>query len=340
MNWICAMDNLRLRRFHDDDFAAFHALVSDYEVAKMLVIWPHPSEPEFTRARMDASEAKTGQVLVIEVEGVFAGSVGTMFGGLGYMLARDYWGRGIASWAVAEMLKRMFEGTTLEETTACVWHDNPASEKVLANNGFRMVGVCEGFCKARGMKLENNSLRLSRANWARAQPFYLKTERLIIEPFTGDEAAAFSALMNDPDIARMMTTIAHPFTPEDAATWLSERPFIHEIGEEKGFGAKICLHDGTLIGFVGIGGAPANTAYAFGRAYWGRGYATEAMRAFLEHCTRIFALKEITAGAMFDNPASAAVLRKLGFEPDGEMQHKASGRLEKAPLFLYRKINH
>jgi len=39
---------------------------------------------------------------------------------------------------------------------------------------------------------------------------------------------------------------------------------------------------------------------------------------------------------MFDNPASQKVLEKLGFEKSGEKMHKASGRLEEAPLFLYR----
>ncbi len=333
------MDNCKLRLFKEDDFAALHAIVSDYEVAKMLGSWPYPAEPAFTRARMETPEAKAGQVLVIEVDGALAGTIGGV-GGIGYMLGQAYWARGIASWAVAEMLNRMFEGTSLEETTACVWHGNPASERVLIKNGFRMVGACEDFCQARGVRLKNNSFKLRRADWARQQPLRLKAERLLIEPFAGHEAATLSSLMNDPDIARMMASIPHPFSEQDAAAWLAEREFSHEIGADSGFVAKVSLHDGTLIGFVGIGGEPVNTAYAFGRTHWRRGYATEAMQAFLDHCTRIFSLKEITAGAMFDNPASAAVLKKLGFALAGEKQHKASGRVEKARLFLYRKINH
>jgi len=333
------MDNCRLRRFREGDFAALHAIVSDYEVAKMLGSWPHPAEAEFTRMRMETPVAKAGQVLVIEVDRALAGTIGGV-GGISYMLGREYWGRGIASWAVTEMLKRMFEGTQLKNTSACVWHGNPASEKVLTKNGFTMVGVCEGFCKARNETLKNNSFLLNRAEWARQQPLKLKTERLLIESFAGHEAATLSSLMNDPDIARMMATIPYPFSEQDAAAWLAERIFSHEIGPDKGFVAKVSLLNGTLIGFVGIGGEPVNTAYAFGRAYWGQGYATEAMQAFLAHCTRIFALTEITAGAMFDNPASAAVLTKLGFKQAGEKRHKASGRVEKARLLLYRKINH
>ena len=330
------MNSWRLRNFRDDDFEAMHAIASDYDVVSMLGSWPYPADPAFTRMRMNTPEAQAGQILVIEVDGKLAGNIGGMTGGIGYMLGRPFWGRGVASWAVAEVVQRMFESSGIAEVTASAWCGNPASERVLVKNGFNQFGEGEDLCKARDETLKYNSFRLSRADWARAQPVCLKTDRLLIEPFIGGEAAALSALMDNPDIARMMATISHPFTEKDAAIWLAERPFIHEIGADKGFSAKISLHNGTLIGFAGIGGAPANTAYAFGCAYWGQGYATEAMRAFLDHTIRTFALSEITAGAMFDNPASDRVLKKLGFKKTGEKMHKPSGRLEKAPLFLYR----
>jgi RimJ/RimL family protein N-acetyltransferase len=138
--------------------------------------------------------------------------------------------------------------------------------------------------------------------------------------------------MNDIGIAQMMATIPHPFSIEEATQWIDDRPF----DRSSGFGAKIMLKDGTLIGFVGLGGNPVNTAYALGRKFWGKGYATEAMRAFLEDSIAIHALEEVTAGAFIDNPASQKVLEKLGFKKTGKKMHKASGRLEEAPLFLYR----
>ncbi len=334
------MDSWRLRPFRADDFEAFHAIVSDYDVVKMLGSWPFPAEEAFTRMRMETPETKAGQVLVIEVDGAFAGTIGGMSRGIGYMLGRVFWGRGIGTWAVGEMVRRMFEGSDIGEVTASAWADNAASMRVLEKCGFKYSGAGAFYGKARGETMAYSDFSLSRADWARGQALALQSKRLVVAPFVGTEAAKLSALMNDPDIARMMATIPHPFSEATAQAWLDARVFAHEIGPDKGFAAKVSLHDGTLIGFVGIGGAPVNTAYAFGRAYWGQGYATEAMVAFLDHCTRIFALKEITAGAMFDNPASAAVLGKLGFEPVGEKLHKASGRVEKARLLLYRKINH
>ncbi len=326
---------LKLRPFQDADFEAFHAIVSDYDVVKMLGSWPFPSEPDFTRMRMNTPEAKAGQVLVIEVDGKLAGTIGGMSRGIGYMLGRAFWGRGVGTWAVREMVRRVFEGSDIGEVTASAWQDNVAYARVLEKCGFKSVGAGEFYGKARGETLEYDDFSLSRAAWARGQPLALQTDRLVIAPFAGNEAAALSTLMNDPDIARMMATIPHPFTEVDAQKWLDERVFSHVIGDENGFCAKVSLHNGTLIGFVGIGGAPVNTAYAFGRAYWGQGYATEAMQVFLTHCTRTFSLTEITAGAMFDNPASKAVLGKLGFVQVGEKMHKPSGRDEEALLWLY-----
>lgn len=301
----------------------------------MLGSWPFPADPAFTRMRMNTPEARAGQVLVIEVDGKLAGSIGAMTGGIGYMLGRAYWGRGVATWAVRTVVCQMFESLDVDEVTASAWQDNPASARVLEKCGFSPSGEGADMCKARAENLKYSDFRLNRADWARLQPLRLQTDRLIIEPFLGNEAGALSMLMNDPDIAKMMATIPYPFTEVDARKWLAERPFSHEIGDEKGFGAKVSLRDGTLIGFVGIGGAPVNTAYAFGRAHWGRGYATEAMQVFLAHCQRMFALSEVTAGAMFDNPASQAVLEKLGFKKVGEKQHKASGREAADTLWLY-----
>lgn len=165
--------------------------------------------------------------------------------------------------------------------------------------------------------------------------FPIATERLNILPFDANDGAALAGLMNDAYIANMMTSIGYPFPVGEASDWIAERGFHGELG----FCVKVTLKDGTMIGFIGIGGDPVNTAYAFGRTFWGKGYATEAMRGFLGHVMPAFGLTEVTAGAMFDNAASQNVLTKLGFEKTGEDMHKTSGRLEEAVLFLYRLRN-
>ena len=55
--------------------------------------------------------------------------------------------------------------------------------------------------------------------------------------------------------------------------------------------------------------------YLLGRDYWGKGYATELLRGLV---AAIDAGTRLIAGVGRDNPASAAVLRKVGFIEIGE----------------------
>ena len=56
--------------------------------------------------------------------------------------------------------------------------------------------------------------------------------------------------------------------------------------------------------------------YWISRPHWGRGLATEACRALIE-IARALGLPSLEGSHFVDNPASARVLEKLGFEPVG-----------------------
>lgn len=49
------------------------------------------------------------------------------------------------------------------------------------------------------------------------------------------------------------------------------------------------------------------------KEYWGKGYALEAMRLFIEYLFQQVKLRKVTAGAPVDNVASIVTLKKLGF---------------------------
>lgn len=55
--------------------------------------------------------------------------------------------------------------------------------------------------------------------------------------------------------------------------------------------------------------------YWFGRPFWGRGFATEALTSFVAEARALGALQ---AGHFVDNPASGRVLEKGGFAYTGE----------------------
>jgi RimJ/RimL family protein N-acetyltransferase len=56
--------------------------------------------------------------------------------------------------------------------------------------------------------------------------------------------------------------------------------------------------------------------YWIARSFWGRGYATEACAALID-IAKTIGLTSLEGSHFLDNPASARVLEKLGFEALG-----------------------
>ena len=94
-------------------------------------------------------------------------------------------------------------------------------------------------------------------------------------------------------------------------------------GEQIAFAITLRTN-GTLIGGVGLRRERdhnrAELGFWLGVPYWGNGYATEAARAVLRYGFESLGLHRIQASHFSNNPASGAVLRKIG------MQHEASLR--------------
>ncbi|HEK4844536.1 TPA: GNAT family N-acetyltransferase, partial [Clostridioides difficile] len=61
---------------------------------------------------------------------------------LGYWLARNYWGKGIATNAVKEICKIAFEKYNLNKIHANVYSYNRESSKVLEKCGFKIEEYC------------------------------------------------------------------------------------------------------------------------------------------------------------------------------------------------------
>jgi RimJ/RimL family protein N-acetyltransferase len=90
--------------------------------------------------------------------------------------------------------------------------------------------------------------------------------------------------------------------------------------------AKIMSNPGTTLATIVADGAVAGHLVCFGepgardvgywidRAYWGRGYASEALRLFLE----LLPDRHLKATVAAHNPASMRVLEKNGFTVVGE----------------------
>jgi len=127
----------------------------------------------------------------------------------------------------------------------------------------------------------------------------------------------FDALMSvygDRDAMRWVGD-GEPLTRDEGERWLdvTARNYLR-----CGYG-MFALEDrasGQVVGFVGLvhpgGQVEAEVKYAFAREHWGRGLATEAVRAILDAAWTRFALPEVIATVAPDNLASQRVLAKAG----------------------------
>jgi RimJ/RimL family protein N-acetyltransferase len=169
----------------------------------------------------------------------------------------------------------------------------------------------------------------------------IPTARLALRPLRADDAAPLFALFADWQVVRWLSTPPWPYTLDDARAFVAGRL----SGAQANTTFAIVL-DGALIGCIDarpllpayVQGAPPgpNLGYWLGRPYWGKGYMTQAARAFLAHLFQSGAGDIVYSGALADNIASLRIQEKLGFERHFEGMHFFRPRGEKLPHVFTR----
>jgi RimJ/RimL family protein N-acetyltransferase len=143
----------------------------------------------------------------------------------------------------------------------------------------------------------------------------IDTERLILRPFTLDDAAAWLPLISLPAVIRYTGDI--PATSVDEAReLLRTRPLRDYAVHGYGRMAVIEKSSGRLVGFSGLKYLEdlreVDIGYRFLPDCWGKGYATESASALMEQGRREHGVRRIVGMAHPDNAASIHVLEKLG----------------------------
>src|SRR5262245_11513121 len=164
----------------------------------------------------------------------------------------------------------------------------------------------------------------------------LETERLILRAPRFDDAKAIAALVNDRRIAENTARIPHPYTLADAEAFLTGAA---RSESETAFAITLARDPAMLIGMCGLewhAGEEPEIGYWLGLPYWGRGYATEAARAVIDHAFEDLRLDLLTAGARVSNPASRRVLEKCGFQWTGVVLTRIRAIASAAPIDRFR----
>ena len=160
----------------------------------------------------------------------------------------------------------------------------------------------------------------------------LETERLILRAPRRGDIKAIVRLANDRRVAENTARLPHPCRTEDA-----ER-FIAACNQRDGETAFVVTLGGESIGVCGVE-LHENTAeigYWLGVPYWGRGYATEAVRVAIDHAFGALGHDALGAGARVTNPASRRVLEKCGFQWTGVGLYRIRAINSSAPLDRFR----
>jgi ribosomal-protein-alanine N-acetyltransferase len=148
----------------------------------------------------------------------------------------------------------------------------------------------------------------------------IRTERLTIRPFTiADVPAIHRALYSDAAAMRFIGgPHAYERTHQGIAGYIE-----HQRTAGYSFWAVEENATAQVIGEAGLypmngTGPDIELGYAFGTAWWGKGYATEAGQAILNAAFEHLDAPRVVAVAKAENTASLHVLEKLGFRPEGE----------------------
>ncbi len=139
----------------------------------------------------------------------------------------------------------------------------------------------------------------------------IETERLILRPMTEADGESVFQWTGDPIVNRYMPYPVHK-NVEETKAWLRSLQ-----GKEEEFG--FCLKEtGQLIGAGSIKYREEFDAYEIGynlnRAFWGKGYATEAAKALLEWAYEKKHARRFMARHATANRASGNVLKKCGYQ--------------------------
>ena len=127
-------------------------------------------------------------------------------------------------------------------------------------------------------------------------------------------------LINDPLVSATLEGIPYPYYRAYADHWIPTHVSLFEQRRELHLAIEL-QSTCALIGAVSLLSrdreGPPQLGYWLGRRYWGEGYATEAVREIIRFAHVGLGVQAVAARCMIDNPASLAVLAKVGLRRVG-----------------------
>lgn len=147
----------------------------------------------------------------------------------------------------------------------------------------------------------------------------LETPRLILRGLSKGDEAELRAAADHESIARGTAGVPHPYTLEDADSFISGR-YNDFMGATGGVFAVVEKGTGQIVGCAGmIPGRRGSVeiGYWITPSRWNRGYCTEAVKRLVAYAREVMGMHRVCACHFPDNPASGRVLEKAGMTREG-----------------------
>lgn len=167
----------------------------------------------------------------------------------------------------------------------------------------------------------------------------LETPRLILRKLRlSDTEDYFARLGSSPDVTKGLTFEPHKDISESVAS-IEKALRRYEAGGCYRWAVAL-PQDDRIIGVMELlkfdeERETCSFAYMFGKDYWGQGYGTEALRAAMEFAFTRLGVRKIEVDHFSDNPASGAVMRKVGMKYVGTIPGKYEKSGEKKDAVCY-----
>src|SRR5437868_1614384 len=142
-----------LRPWKMEDLGSLVKYANNFEIAKFLTDrFPHPYTEESGKMFIEsATNDFPFNIFAIDIGGEASGGIGLHLQNdiysknaeLGYWLAQPYWGKGITTSAVKQMVQYGFDTWDISRIFARPFGTNKGSQKVLEKAGFTLEGKFE-----------------------------------------------------------------------------------------------------------------------------------------------------------------------------------------------------
>lgn len=142
--------NVQLRPWNPDDAPLLAQRANNPKIAKFMTDgFPHPFTLENAHQFIANNTSKTPyNILAITCDDEPVGAIGVhpkegierLNAELGYWIAEEYWGKGIGTAAIRQMVTYAFDNFEIERIFARPFGNNPASKRILEKAGFTLEG--------------------------------------------------------------------------------------------------------------------------------------------------------------------------------------------------------